>query len=146
MFLRLASVFAISLLDVNAALAQAAPAAAPTTADGFMSLAPLFLIVFVFYFLVIRPQSKKMKQHQQMLESLRRGDKVTTAGGIIGTVVRVHDDNQTVELEIAENVKVKVVKATISDIYNRNVVAVDGNAEKKAADDNQDKKNTKKVA
>ena len=72
---------------------------------------PLILIFVIFYFFLIRPQQKKVKEHKAMVESLKRGDKVITSGGITGTVERIID-NDKVEVEIAENVKVEIVKAT----------------------------------
>ncbi|RPG04098.1 MAG: preprotein translocase subunit YajC, partial [Pelagibacteraceae bacterium TMED267] len=72
---------------------------------------PLILIFVIFYFFLIRPQQKKVKEHKAMVEGLKRGDKVITSGGITGTVERLID-NEKVEVEIAENVKVEVVKAT----------------------------------
>ena len=83
--------------------------------SGFEALLPLVLIFVVFYFLLIRPQQKKMKQHKEMLGSVRRGDKVVTGGGIIGTVTRVVDDYE-LSVEIAKGVRVKVQRGTISGI------------------------------
>ncbi|GAB6183763.1 preprotein translocase subunit YajC [Thermodesulfovibrio hydrogeniphilus] len=76
------------------------------------SLLPLILIVVVFYFLLIRPQQKRAKEHRQMLENLKRGDKVITIGGIYGVVESVNPN--TVVLKIAENVKVKFSKQSIA--------------------------------
>ena len=81
----------------------------------FMAFLPLVLIFVVFYFLLIRPQQKKMKEHTQMLNNLRKGDKVVTNGGLIGTVHKVTGD-QEISLEIAENVRVRVVRSMISQI------------------------------
>ncbi len=83
--------------------------------DFFVSLLPLILIFAVFWFLLIRPQQKKMKEHQQMLQSLRKGDRVVTGGGIIGRIVKVDDQDNTVTLEIAQGVQVRVVKPTIAE-------------------------------
>ena len=69
------------------------------------------LIFVIFYFFLIRPQQKKVKEHKAMVEGLKRGDKVITSGGITGTVERIID-NDKVEVEIAENIKVEIVKAT----------------------------------
>ena len=80
-----------------------------------MQLAPIVLIFVIFYFLIMRPQQKKAKSHQEMLKELRRGDKVVTAGGIIGTVDKIVNDSE-ISLEIAENVKVRILKATISNL------------------------------
>ena len=78
---------------------------------GITDLLPLILIFVIFYFFLIRPQQKKVKEHKAMVESLKRGDKVITSGGITGTVERLID-NDKVEVEIADNVKVEIVKAT----------------------------------
>jgi len=72
---------------------------------------PLILIFVIFYFFLIRPQQKKVKEHKLMVENLKRGDKVITSGGIIGSIERVID-NDNVEVLISENVKVDVVKST----------------------------------
>ena len=80
---------------------------------GLASMLPLVLIFVVFYFLLIRPQQKKMKQHKEMLASVRRGDKVVTGGGIVGTVTKVNDTNDELTVEIAENVKVRIKRGTI---------------------------------
>ncbi|MFP3383184.1 MULTISPECIES: preprotein translocase subunit YajC [Tritonibacter] len=79
---------------------------------------PLILIFAIMYFLLIRPQQKKMKQHQSMVEALRRGDQVVTQGGMIGKVAKVKEDGE-VEVEIAEGVKVRVVKSTIAQVLNK---------------------------
>ena len=79
--------------------------------SGIGQFIPLILIFVIFYFFLIRPQQKKVKEHKAMVEGLKRGDKVITSGGITGTVERLID-NDKVEVEIAENVKVEVVKAT----------------------------------
>ena len=80
--------------------------------------APLILIFAIMYFLLIRPQQKKVKQHQAMVEALRRGDQVITQGGLVGKVVKVKDDGE-LEVEIAEGVKVRVVKATIAQVLSK---------------------------
>ena len=83
-----------------------------------MAFLPLVLIFVVFYFLLIRPQQKKMKQHQAMVNGLRRGDQVVTQGGLIGKVTKVKDDNE-IEVEIATGVKVRVVQATIAQVISK---------------------------
>jgi preprotein translocase subunit YajC len=93
------------------------PAYAQAAGGGFgglESLLPLVLIFVVFYFLLIRPQQKKQKQHREMLAALRRGDRVVTAGGIIGQITRVSDSELT--LEIAQDVRVRVVRGMVSDV------------------------------
>ena len=79
--------------------------------SGIGQFTPLILIFVIFYFILIRPQQKKVKEHKAMVENLKRGDKVITSGGITGTVERLVD-NDTVEVTIADNVKVEIVKAT----------------------------------
>ena len=79
---------------------------------------PLILIFAIMYFLLIRPQQKKAKQHQAMVAALRRGDQVVTQGGIIGKVSKVKEDGD-IEVEIAEGVKVRVVKATIAQVLSK---------------------------
>lgn len=79
---------------------------------------PLILIFGIMYFLLIRPQQKKLKDHQAMVAALRRGDQVVTQGGLIGKVSKVKDDNE-VEVELAEGVKVRVVKATIAQVLSK---------------------------
>ncbi|MFW8636858.1 preprotein translocase subunit YajC [Cribrihabitans pelagius] len=79
---------------------------------------PLILIFVIMYFLLIRPQQKKMKQHQAMVDGLRRGDQVVTQGGVIGKVAKVKEDGE-VEVEIADGVKVRVVKATIAQVLSK---------------------------
>jgi preprotein translocase subunit YajC len=98
---------------VTPAYAQAAGGGSALT-----SFIPLILIFAIMYFLLIRPQQKKMKEHQKMVSELRRGDQVVTQGGILGKVTKVLDDNK-VEVEIAEGVKVRVVQTTIADVVSK---------------------------
>jgi preprotein translocase subunit YajC len=79
--------------------------------SGISQFIPLILIFVIFYFFLIRPQQKKVKEHKAMVEGLKRGDKVITSGGISGTVERIIDDEK-IEVEIADNVKVEIIKAT----------------------------------
>lgn len=90
--------------------------------DMFVSLMPLLLIFVVFYFLLIRPQQTKAKQHRDMIEALKKGDQVITSGGIIGKVTKVEADN-TLVVEIAPNVQVKVARHTIADLFVKPVPA-----------------------
>ena len=101
---------------VTAAFAQGAEA--PPAGAAFAQFLPIILIFVIFYFLLIRPQQQKMKQHRAMVEALRRGDQVVTSGGIVGKVFKVNDDGM-VEVEIAEGVKVKVIKQTITHVLNK---------------------------
>ncbi|MCF3596085.1 preprotein translocase subunit YajC [Rhodobacteraceae bacterium LMO-12] len=79
---------------------------------------PLILIFAIMYFLLIRPQQKKAKEHQAMIEAVRRGDQVITQGGIVGKVTKVKDDGE-VEVEIADGVKVRVIKATLGQVLSK---------------------------
>jgi preprotein translocase subunit YajC len=92
--------------------------AADGTAAAFTSFVPLILIFAIMYFLLIRPQQKKLKEHKAMVEALRRGDQVLTQGGIIGKVTKVNDDG-VLEVEIADGVKVRVLRATISQVMSK---------------------------
>ncbi len=85
---------------------------------GLEALLPLILIFVVFYFLLIRPQQKKMKQHREMLTAIRRGDKVVTGGGIVGSVTKVDGDTE-ITVEIAKDVKVKVRRDLVSSVVSK---------------------------
>jgi preprotein translocase subunit YajC len=101
---------------ISPAFAQAAGASPQDTLTTFVL--PMALIFVVFYFFMIRPQQQKTKQLKSMLEALRRGDRVVTSGGIIGTVVKV-DTDQELTVEIADNVRVKVVRSTITTVLSK---------------------------
>jgi preprotein translocase subunit YajC len=77
---------------------------------------PLILIFGVFYILLIRPQQKKVKQHREMLNNLRRGDKIITSGGIIGTINKV-SDNREMQVQVSENVEIKIAPGMVADLY-----------------------------
>jgi preprotein translocase subunit YajC len=86
--------------------------------EAFALFVPLVLIFVIMYLLLIRPQQKKVKEHKAMVEALRRGDQVVTQGGLIGKVARVKDENE-VEVELAEGVKVRVVRSTIAQVLSK---------------------------
>jgi preprotein translocase subunit YajC len=86
--------------------------------DAFAQFIPLILIFAIMYFLLIRPQQKKVKEHAAMVSALRRGDQIVTQGGLIGKVVKVKDDNE-VEVELGEGVKVRVVQSTIAQVLSK---------------------------
>lgn len=98
---------------VTPAYAQDAAAGANPIA----SLIPFVLIFVIMYFLMIRPQQKRMKEHRAMVEALKKGDQVVTQGGILGKVASVRDNE--VEIEIAQGVKVRVVRSTISSVVSK---------------------------
>ncbi len=93
-------------------------AAAPQA--GFMEFLPLIALIAVFYFLVLRPQQKRMKEHKAMVEALQRGDEVTTVGGIVGAVTQVYENHAGVE--IAENVVVTVQKDAIQNVLPKGTI------------------------
>tara|TARA_R110000787_G_scaffold37246_8_gene94879 strand:+ start:972 stop:1355 length:384 start_codon:yes stop_codon:yes gene_type:complete len=120
------------------------PAYAQAAGGGFggmESLLPLVLIFVVFYFLLIRPQQKKQKEHRAMLEALHRGDRVVTAGGIMGTITKVQSESELI-VEIADGVKVRVARGMISDVMSKSESrsaandddADDGDTEEKSGD------------
>ena len=86
--------------------------------EAFQQFIPLILIFGIMYFLLIRPQQQKAKQHQKMVEALRRGDQVITQGGLIGKVLKVKDDNE-IEVELSEGVKVRVVQSIIAKVITK---------------------------
>lgn len=81
------------------------------------SFIPLILIFLIFYFLLIRPQQKKAKEHKLLLETIKRGDEILTSGGIVGKVVKADNDNLTVE--ISDKVNVKIFRSTVVDVINK---------------------------
>ncbi|WP_375285716.1 preprotein translocase subunit YajC [Sphingomonas sp.] len=100
---------------ISPAYAQAASGAQSNSLAGSIQFfAPLALVMVVFYFLMIRPQQKRMKTHQDAISAVKKGDSVVTAGGLIGKVTRVED--MVVEVEIAANTRVRVVKATLTEV------------------------------
>ena len=99
---------------ISPAYAQAAGGGA----GAFTSFVPLILIFAIMYFLLIRPQQKKVKEHQAMVAALRRGDQVVTQGGVIGKVVKVKDDGE-LEVEIADGVKIRVIQSTIATVVSK---------------------------
>ncbi len=95
-----------------------AQAAAPGGGDILMQMLPFVLIFIIMYFLLIRPQQKRVKAHQEMIKNVRRGDTVVLNSGMIGKVTKIIDDAEA-EVEIADNVKVKVIKSMIADVRNK---------------------------
>ena len=86
--------------------------------SGFAQFVPLILIFVIFYFFLIRPQQKKVKEHKFMVTSLKRGDQVITSGGIVGKIEKVLDDDK-VDLSISENVTIQVIKSTIQSLRTK---------------------------
>ena len=92
--------------------------------EAFGQVVPLILILVIMYFFLIRPQQKKVKEHQQMVEALRRGDEVVTQGGLIGKITKVKDETE-VEVEIAKDVKIRVLRPTIAQVRSKTEPAND---------------------
>lgn len=101
-----------------------AQAGAAPGGDLLTSMIPLVLIFIIFYFLLIRPQQKRAKEHKNMVENLRRGDQIVTAGGIVAKVTRVKEDEE-IEAEIAEGVRVKIYRSTITTVLSKSEPAKD---------------------
>ncbi len=86
--------------------------------SGLGSFLPIILIFVVFYFLLIRPQQTKMKKHRAMLSMVKRGDRVLTGGGILGTITKVREETDEVTVEIADGVRVDILRGTITDVLS----------------------------
>ncbi len=87
--------------------------------DAIIQFVPFILIFVIMWFLIIRPQQRRVKAHQEMIKNVRRGDTIVTSGGIIGKVSKVLEDSADIEVEIADNVKVKVARAMISEVRSK---------------------------
>jgi preprotein translocase subunit YajC len=119
---------------INPAFAAEAVATAAETATApspLMSMLPLLLIVIVFYFMVIRPQSKRIQEHRKMVDTLQKGDKVVTGGGLLASVVRVVPDSNEIVLKLGDGVEVTALRHTIMSVQDT----------AKKADKKADKKN-----
>jgi len=101
---------------ITPALAQAA---SPFGGDNMLvSLLPFVLIFVIMYFLILRPQQKRQKQHQEMIKNVRRGDTVITSGGLVGRVTKVIDDDQ-IEVEVADSVRVRQLRSMLADVRTK---------------------------
>jgi preprotein translocase subunit YajC len=103
---------------ITPAFAQTA-AVSSSTMDMISSFAPIILMFAIFYFLVMRPQQQRQKEHQAQLQGLRRGDIIISGGGIYGKVVKVPTEGDEILVEIADNVKVKILRTTIATVVSR---------------------------
>src|SRR5205807_9958556 len=113
--------------------------------QAMMQFLPLVLIFVVFYFLLIRPQQKRAKEHKVMLGNLRRGDRVVTGGGIIGTVAKVVGDDE-VTVDIADGIRVRVLRSTITTVLARTEPVAGKDAAKEEAAEGGDAKDKRKSA
>jgi preprotein translocase subunit YajC len=101
---------------VTPAFAQApGPAADPFGAF----LIPMLLMILIFYFLIIRPQSKRAKEHRERVNAVRRGDTVITSGGMVGKVTKVSDASDEIEVELSDTLKLRIVKSTLMDVRSK---------------------------
>jgi preprotein translocase subunit YajC len=103
---------------ITPAFAQGAPAAGGS-GDMVLQLVPFVLIFVIMWFLIIRPQQRRAKEHQELIKNVRRGDTVVTSGGIIGKVTKVTEDAPDIEVEIADGVRVKVARSMISEVRSK---------------------------
>lgn len=120
---------------ISSAYAQDALASPQAATSGmFMQLIPFVLIFAVFYFILLRPQQKKFNEHKQMLDNIRRGDKIVTGGGIIGSIVKL-DGPEHLVVEIAEGVKVKILRNTVQTVLAKTEPAANDTAVAPPAED-----------
>lgn len=124
---------------------DAATTTAATAGSGISSLLPLILIAVVFYIFMIRPTQKRYKEHKNMVDSLKRGDEVVTGGGIIGKVTKLSDNNNIIEVEIAEGVVVKVNRSTVTELLTQRNVETQVVNDNNAGAKKKDKKDKKRV-
>ncbi len=120
--------------------AYAQATGSPAPGFDFLSLLPIVLIFAVFYFLLIRPQQKKMKDHKNLIQQVRRGDRIVTAGGVIGQVAKVLQDNNLL-VEIADGVRVRIVRETVASVLAK-TGKVDDRADEDDDDGDQDETTT----
>ncbi len=112
-----------------------APAGAPTTAGGspdFMQFLPIIAIGFVMYFLIIRPQQQRMKEHKTAMSALKQGDRIVTGGGIIGTIVHAPENTAEITVDLNNGTHVSVLRSTISHVIKPEAANDDGAAKKSA--------------
>lgn len=122
---------------------ESTPDAPPAIESGLSSLVPMILIFVVFYFLLIRPQEKKRRAQETLVAGVKKGEEVLTNTGIYGVVTKINDSDNTIMLRIANNVEIKMLKGSITDIVSRNKEE-DSSDEKASAKDKKKKTSTKK--
>lgn len=104
---------------ITSAFAQA-PAASPASDPFTGLLIPMLFMFVIFYFLLIRPQSQRAKEHRDRVNAVRRGDTVITSGGMVGRVVKASDTSDEIEVELADNLKVRIIKGTLMEVRSKN--------------------------
>ncbi|MEN2495018.1 MAG: Sec translocon accessory complex subunit YajC [Hyphomicrobiaceae bacterium hypho_1] len=87
---------------------------------GFAGLIPILLMIIVFYFLLFRPQQQRLKAHQEMIANLRRNDVVVTSGGLIGKITKIKEEGNEIEIEIADNTKVRLMRSSVTEVRSKN--------------------------
>ena len=102
---------------ISPAFAQATTASDPM--GGLGQFIPILLIVVVFYFFLIRPQSKRAKERKAMIDAVRRGDRIVTHGGLIGVIAKAQPESRELEVDIADNVRVKITREGIADVLSK---------------------------
>ena len=107
-------------------------------AEALIQFAPLILIFVVFYFLLIRPQQRKQKEHKNMLQNLRRGDKIVTMGGVVGTITKVINEKE-LTVEIAEGTRVRLMRDFVGSVMSKTEPA-DSKGNEKSGEDNKEEK------
>ncbi|KLT21938.1 preprotein translocase, YajC subunit [Wolbachia endosymbiont of Armadillidium vulgare str. wVulC] len=115
--------------------------ATSNVSTSFASFIPLILIFVVFYFLIIRPNHKKLKEHRRMIDQIKRGDKVITSSGIIGEISKVDEASAQFIIEIAPKVEIKILKSAISEVLNKEIQKVVAKPIEKGKIEKNDKKN-----
>jgi preprotein translocase subunit YajC len=128
------------MLLISEAIAQTNEAGVPPEPSAASNFIPLVLIFMIFYFFIIRPQQKKLKDHNQMVDSIKKGDEIITGGGMLGKVVKVEDN--VLHLEVAPDMVVKVLRSTVSN--NNSTEKAAEKAEKKASEKDNKKNSVKK--
>ncbi|MBF0572222.1 MAG: preprotein translocase subunit YajC [Desulfamplus sp.] len=123
------------MISTAYAMGQAGATGAAPGSGGFTAFVPLIIMFVIFYFLLIRPQQKKAKEHQNMINNLKKGDKIITSGGIHGTIVSLGDT--TVSVEIAEDVKIKISRGNVAALNQKSSVS------QKTKDENKKEENKK---
>ncbi|MGL9717267.1 MAG: preprotein translocase subunit YajC [Wolbachia sp.] len=114
---------------------------ASSVGASFASFVPLILIGIVFYFFIIRPNHKRLKEHRKMIDQIKRGDMVVTSGGIVGEVGKVDETNAQFIIEIAPKVEIKVLKSAISEVLNKEAQKVVAKPGEKGKTEKENKKN-----
>ncbi|HCE59263.1 MAG TPA: preprotein translocase subunit YajC [Wolbachia sp.] len=128
---------------ISEAFAAGSTSSTSSIGSSFVSFVPLVLLFLVFYFLIIRPQQKRLKEHKRIIDLIKRGDSVVTSGGIIGEVNKVDETNGQFIVEIAPKVEIKVLKSAISEVLTQKTVA---QTPEKSKVESSNKKNKEKPA